>query len=121
MDVWEQTGRRSLGGVFAAYKGSYAGTFGASDGCVVVGVLDQIRVADASLLLDGAKNGTDVLEAVVFWAVDLAKVHQKGAVGAAIERVLVPGAGIVKAHANCCAGVVIALTVWAQEKSGEFI
>lgn len=121
MDVWEQAGRRGLGGVFAAYKGSYAGAFGASDGCVIVGVLNEVGVADASFFLDGAENSADVLEAVVFWAVDLAKVHQEGAVGAAVGRVLVPGAGIVKAHADCCAGVVIALAVRAQEESGESI
>ena len=88
---------------------------------MVVGVLDEIRVADASLLLDGAEDSADVLEAVVFWAVDLAKVYQEGAVGASVGRVFVPGASVMKAHADCCTGVVIALAVCAQEESGESI
>lgn len=107
-------------GVFAANPGADAGALGAGDGGVVVGVLREVGVADFELGLYFAEDEADGLEAVVLWAVDLAKVHHQRAVGAPASGVFVPGAGVVEAEADGGAGVIVALAVAFFEALGEF-
>ena len=118
--VGQQSRRRRPRGILAADVGAYPGALGARDGGVVVRVLREVCVADLELGLDFAEEEADRLEAVVLWAVDLAKVHHEGAVGAARGRVLVPGAGVVEAKADGGAGVVVAQAVGFFELFGEF-
>lgn len=117
--VGEEAVWRRARGILAADVGAYPRAFGTGDGGVVVRVLRKVGVPDFELGLHLAEEQAHGLQPVVGGAVDLAKVHHEGAVGAACRRVLIPCACVVEAEADGGARVVVALAVGLFEALSE--